>query len=192
MKTGEDTFLLDEGLISQYKQGDVNSLGVLYSRYYNKVFNKCLSFAKNYDDAFDLTQEVILKAFHKIDTFKGESKFSTWLYALVHNYCIESYRKKQKIQQENIEDCYHLAEYFFDAEESDAFENKSSSVKEILANMPNMDKMMLLMKYEQNKSIKDLQIIFNLSASAVKMRLQRARHKIEKIYNENQQLAEAV
>ena len=72
MKTVEETVLLDEKLISQYKQGDVNSLGILYSRYYNKVFNKCLSFAKNYDDAFDLTQEVLLKAFKKIDTFKGE------------------------------------------------------------------------------------------------------------------------
>ena len=98
MKTVEETFLLDEKLISQYKQGDVNSLGILYSRYYNKVYNKCFSFAKNCDDAYDLTQEVMLKAFNKINTFKGESKFSTWLYALAHNFCIESYRKKQKIQ----------------------------------------------------------------------------------------------
>ena len=61
MKTSGKVNPGDEQLIKNYLNGDNNSLGILYDRYYSRVYHKCLSFSRNQDDAFDLAQDVLLR-----------------------------------------------------------------------------------------------------------------------------------
>ena len=61
---------------------------VLYDRYATMVYNKCYGFANGVDEAKDLTQDVFLRVFIKLASFKGKSKFSTWLYAFTYNHCV--------------------------------------------------------------------------------------------------------
>ena len=64
------------------------SLKLLYDKYAMMVYNKCFGFAKDADEAKDLTQDVFLKLFVKLASFKEKSKFSTWLYAFTYNHCV--------------------------------------------------------------------------------------------------------
>ena len=139
--------LSDEQLISEFLKGDNNCYGILYSRYYSKVYSKCYSFSRNGDDAFDMTQEILLKAICNVSSFGGNSQFSTWLYSIATNYCITQTGKKSRRYHEDIKAAHQI----------------------------------LVMKYRQNYSVKDLQKEFALSASAVKMRLLRARTKMGQI-----------
>lgn len=76
---------------------------VLYERYVFKIFTKCLSFSKNYQEAEDLCQDIFVKLLDKIDSYKGESKFSTWLYSFTYNHCVNYYhRNKFRKFQKNI------------------------------------------------------------------------------------------
>ena len=65
----------------------------LVSEYKNKIFNTCLGFVKNQEDAEDLAQEVFIEVYKKLDTFRGASKIGTWLYRIAVNKSLEFIRK---------------------------------------------------------------------------------------------------
>jgi RNA polymerase sigma-70 factor (ECF subfamily) len=179
------TFLTDEQLVDQYKTGNNNCLGILYERYYKKVYHKCLSYTKNPDVAFDLAQDILLKAFGKIPTFRGNSSFSTWLFVIACNHCVAHLRKNKSIHFENIDNYFNISDEDEDVEERVLYEQKEESLGYHLEEIAEIDKKMLVLKYQHNFSINDLQKEFKLNASAVKMRLQRARHKMEQNLNDH-------
>lgn len=71
MKNLMYTGLTDEQLIGEFLKGDNNCSGILYRRYYSMVYSKCFSFSRNHDDAFDMTQQILLKAISNVGTFEG-------------------------------------------------------------------------------------------------------------------------
>ncbi|MDW3197619.1 MAG: RNA polymerase sigma factor [Cytophagales bacterium] len=175
--------LTDELLAAKAQQGDDKAMGLLYSRYYMLVFNKCLSFTKNTDEASDLAQDVMLRVIEKITTFNGQSKFSTWLYSITFNYCTDQMRKKKGKHFEDVNLHYEI----IDDSEHDLDAALSAEVKEgqagkALSMISQEDQDLLMMKYQMNKSIQEIQVMLNLSSSAVKMRLKRARAKATDIY----------
>jgi len=182
MKTINSTTHSDEELIINYKNGDKNSMAELYKRYYKKVYAKCYSFTNNDDEAFDLTQDILLKAFDKIDMFKGESRFSTWLYSISQNHCIEYKRKANNIMIDNLFNATNLIAEDDDYFGKETMENENRKKLLSLEAISEPDKEILLLKYKYNLSIKELQEKYNLTESAVKMRLLRAKDKAEKIF----------
>ncbi len=186
MKTIVLSNLSDEQVILEYLDGNISALGILYDRYYQKVYHKCLSFTKNTDDAFDFAQDILLKSFSNAKYFKGRSKFSTWLFSITHNYCVTQMTKLNKVRFEDINMRFDIFDESMDTNEFE--ERKQREEREMLLNnymneLSELDRSMLELKYHHNYSIKDLQDKFNLSASAVKMRLSRARQKVEQIYS---------
>ena len=185
MKTTETCFISDEILVQQYKEGKNEVLADLYNKYFHKVYSKCYSFTRDRIEACDLAQDILLKTFEHIHSFKGESKFSTWLYSITNNHCIEYTRKKHQFRQISLDlivdlpDCDNLSE-----------EENSESTRIILYKtidaLSLQEKELLYLKYQENYSIKDLQAKLNLSPSAVKMRLKRVRDKVEKVYQRTQ------
>lgn len=176
MKKSLNRNLSDGQLIQFHLQGDQKSLGILYERHFNNVYYKCLSFIKDTTEAYDLTQEIFLKVYSKLHLFKGNSEFSTWLYRITQNFCIEYYRKKYKTQYEKLSPAvYNMVDEEY---ESGKFDNVS--IETVIKSVSETEQLMLKLKYLEGKSIRELQDYFNMGASAVKMRLQRAKQKISK------------
>ncbi len=176
--------LSDEQLIGELLNGDSNCFGIIYSRYYQKVYSKCYSFSKNGDDAFDMTQEVLLKAICNVGSFEGNSKFSTWLYSITTNYCISQSSKKSRKYYEDIMAANHILADRMDEEDFEErlrWEALESNLDKYLKLLSEEERQLLVLKYRQNYSVKELQKEFDLSASAVKMRLLRARMKMSQI-----------
>lgn len=184
MKAKKQDAYSDEQLAFNAQNGDNSAIGELYSRYYMLIFGKCLSFTKNTDDANDLAQDVMLKVIEKIGSFKMESKFSTWLYAITFNYCTDYFRKTKKIQTESFDLHYDIVDNS-EAELESALgkEVKAENAEMALASISEEDLQLLLMKYHYKKSISQIQAVYKLSASAVKMRLSRARDKATIVYS---------
>jgi RNA polymerase sigma-70 factor (ECF subfamily) len=182
MKPYNDSAMTDEQAILDYRMGNRNRLGLLYRRYYKKVLQHCMEYTKSQQEAHDLTQDILMKAFDHLAIFRGESRFSTWLYAITKNTCIEYIRKNDPSRFIKIEQVMNLP-----AEENHEDACTIPCIERLLHTMEHLspsEREILEMKYTQNKSIKDLQQKYNLSASAVKMRLKRARSKILKTYLE--------
>lgn len=91
--------LSDEELIYLVKSGEITPFDELVRRNEMRVHDLCYKMVRNYDDAKDLAQETFLKAYRKIKKFDGRSKFSTWLYRIAVNNCL-NFLKKQKPTEE--------------------------------------------------------------------------------------------
>lgn len=167
------------------KDNNTMLFGVLYDRYAKMVYNKCYGFARSEDEAEDLTQDVFLMLFIKLKSFQGRSKFSSWLYSFTYNFCVNyvnrNKERKMRDQSSPIEHSeYKLSD---DVPDDSLFEMRSDKLKKALDMIDPDDKKMLLLKYQDDVSIKELQELLEIGESAVKMRLKRAKARILEIYN---------
>jgi RNA polymerase sigma-70 factor (ECF subfamily) len=167
-------------LIVQERNQD--GFGVIYDRYSNKVFRRCLSFCHDEMLAEDMAHDILLKLYLNLSKFNNRSKFSTWLYAMTYNYCVDYKRKvdrEMKKYQEYAEEEQRLEGADADR---DIIEMKIQTLKKLLDQLKPEDKALLLMKYQDDLPIKnDIMEITKLSESAVKMRLKRAKEKIVRL-----------
>ena len=180
----------DEELIAAITgEGKSELFGILYDRYADKVYRKCISFAHDREIAQDMVQDVLLKVFTQLSKFKGKSRFSTWLYAITYNYCVEHYRKNSRFNTVDIDEGPDMAD--MDDNEDELLEMRAPKLKFALDQVSPEEKMLLLMKYQDDISIKEIMENLNISESAVKMRLSRARKRVKKIIIEQESRAVA-
>ena len=159
---------------------------VLYERYIFKVYNTCLSFSNNNQEAEDICQDIFLKLLDKFHSFKGDSKFSTWLYSFTYNHCVNYFHRNKVNKFEkitsNIEQmCDEVIAQSNDEELVQM--KKLEKLGEALELIPFEDKQILILKYQEFKSVKDLMDLHNAGESAIKMRLKRAKEKLLGVYN---------
>lgn len=160
---------------------------VLYDRYSNLVYNKCFGFAKDEDEAKDLTQDVFLKLFVKLASFKGKSKFSTWLYAFTYNHCVNYVTRNtsKKIEKQSIDnaDIENISDS--DIDDKDFLSMKVDKLKKAMDLISPDEKMILLLKYQDFLTIKEIESVLGIGESAVKMRIKRAKDKLVEVYTNN-------
>ena len=98
MGTDADTKVKDIDLIQEYlRTKDARHFTTLYRKYSGKVYGKCLSLLREEHLAKDATQDIFMKIFLNLNQFGAQSKFSTWVYSITYNYCIDQIRKKKKM-----------------------------------------------------------------------------------------------
>ena len=149
--------------------------GELYERYKTKVFHKCISFAKDQDAAKDLLHDVFLKTFTSLNKFSGRSSFSTWLYSITYNYCVDYARSKSKMRTEDIEERVDISDKDDEKNERELMSMQAERLGHVLNKINPKEKAILLMKFQDGFSIKEIMDIMDLSESAVKMRIKRAK-----------------
>lgn len=178
--------LSDEELVKEIILSKESSLfAELYDRYAYMIYNRCLGFASSKAEAEDLTHDIFVKLYVKLNTFKGTSKFSTWLYSFTYNFCINyiqrnTYKTKEIVQETEINQ-----ESSFEITDHDILQLKTKKLKRILSIIHPKHKMILLLKYQDGLSLKEIHTVLEISESAVKMRLKRAREKVMELYKKN-------
>lgn len=175
----------DEELIRAYLTTQHSTyFNQLYTKYSVKIYGKCLFLLKNESAAQDATQDIFIKVYSKLSQFKEKSKFSTWVYSITYNYCIDLIRKQRKgryIVTTEIEQIYDLAEKNID---NTLLEEKVEMLAHVLESISSSDKTVLLMKYKNAMPIKEIAGVLNKSESAIKMKLKRAKSRAKKVYKE--------
>jgi len=173
----------DEDVVKEYlKTQNVAYFDVLYKRYSGKIFGKCISLLKDEEYAEDSVQEIFMKILLNLSKFSGKSRFSTWIYSITYNYCIDRIRRKKKDPSILVED---LTNHDKEEDVNDAFlmEMEVSRLKIVLEEIPVKDKSILLMKYQDEMSIKEIGQTLDKSESAIKMKIKRAKQKFKSIYH---------
>lgn len=152
----------------------------IYQRYAAKVYSKCIALLKEEAMAKDATQEIFMKVFLNLSKFGERAQFSTWLYSITYNFCIDYLRKKKR--RGNIfSDEMEKAPDVEDDEISDKvlLEMKVDHLRKVLEMIPPDDKYVLLMKYQEDLSIKEIAEVLEKSESAIKMKIKRAKTKAQ-------------
>ncbi len=93
----------DEILVEKSREGDYSSFEELVKRHEKKIYNLCYRLTGSREDANDALQETFLQAFRKLSSFRGKSKFSTWLYRIAVNVCLMRKRKEKKMKTVSLD-----------------------------------------------------------------------------------------
>lgn len=187
-------------IIARCKQGDLSAFDELIHNYEKQVYSFAYRMTGNYDDANDIAGEAFIKVFQAIDTFRGDSNFSTWLFRIVTNTFLD-HRKRSKAHI-NVP----LDEYI-DLEESSVtrqIEDPSPSpldvletgerngvIQQAINSLPEYQRIMVLLFHTQGKSYDEIAEIVGLPIGTVKSRLNRARLALREKLEENRELFDA-
>ena len=176
--------ILEKALIERCKQGDIVSFNELVQRFEKRIFNFAYRMSGNYDDASDVAQEVFIRVFNSINTFRGEANFTTWLYRIVTNVYLDE-RKKQKSHlltslEEHIDlDENSVTRQFVDGKPTPDLVveqmERDDLLKEAIQELPDYQRAMVLLYHTQGKSYEEISEIMDMPIGTVKSRLNRAR-----------------
>jgi RNA polymerase sigma-70 factor (ECF subfamily) len=170
----------DQIYIDKVLQGDTNAFAYLINKYKDMAYTIAIKIVKSHEDAEEVAQDSFLKAYEKLDSFKGNSKFSTWLYTIVYRNSITKIRKK-KVATSDIDD-YVMDNYSEGSEfpQIEAIKNgeQQKYVREAIDRLPEKDALLITLFYMDESSIEEIEQITNLTQSNIKVKLFRARKKL--------------
>jgi RNA polymerase sigma factor (sigma-70 family) len=178
MSTGQH----DNEIISQVLRGDQQAFALLVSRYQDYVFTLSLRIIKSREDAEEIAQDVFIKAYKYLADFRGESKFSTWLYTIVHNTCISFLRKKKlRVQSLDNEQVFALADNLDSGMRASQVETKSrqAMVNQAIAMLSPDDAQIISLFYKAEQSLEETAQVLGIETNAAKVRLHRARARLK-------------
>ena len=181
----------DIEIISQVLKGDHNAYATLVERYKSYVFTLTLRFIKSREDAEEVSQDIFIKTYRSLADFRGNSKFSTWLYTIVNTTCITFLRKK-KLEVHSLDDerTFELADSKDSGFSANQVEQKSrvNMVNQAIALLNPDDAEIITLFYKSEQSLEEIGQILGLESNTAKVRLHRARtrlkEKMEKYFAE--------
>lgn len=183
---GNSKSITDEEAIQKYLETQRSFyFDLIYERYAPKIFAKSLSLMNDEALAQDCTQEIMMKLLLNLSKFNYKSKFSTWVYSITYNFCIDKIRKRKKDPSVNVDDFSYYDREDDEIADRHLKEVKLERLKTILDVIPIGDKSILLMKYMDSLSIKEISQMTNKSESAVKMKIKRAKEKFVQVHNDH-------
>jgi RNA polymerase sigma-70 factor (ECF subfamily) len=173
----------DTWYIERVLKGDTQYFSYFVEKYKDIVYSIAFKVLRNREDAEEMAQESFVKAFKSLHTFKGDAKFSTWLYRITYNNCISELRKKKMkfVSTDDVQISDEAEEMNLDGIPA---ENRSKYVKAALEKLPEDEYTLILLYYFEDKSVEEISKITRLSESNAKVKLFRARKKLYTILNE--------
>lgn len=165
----------EEQAIQEVLAGKSNNFVTIVDLYKDMVYSISFQVLGNEQDAEECAQDTFLKAFNKLSSFKNESKFSTWLYKIAY-YSALNYKKSRKNNTIELNTNHSFIE-----EDSDKVE-KELAVKSALKTLSEEDRIIVSLYYLDEKSVKEVAQITDLSESNVKIKLMRSREKLKEVF----------
>jgi RNA polymerase sigma-70 factor, ECF subfamily len=180
----------DETLVKKFQNGHEGSFDKLVLKYGQKIMNLAYRYMGNRDDAEDAAQEIFIKVHHKLSSFNFSARFTTWLYRVAVNTCIDLLRKDRRSRETSE---YHDQSMGFqegEPERTILMEERVRKIEEALAQLPEKERMVVLLADMENKSMKEMSTILSMREGTVKSTLYRARKRLRNLlrdlYNEMQ------
>jgi RNA polymerase sigma-70 factor (ECF subfamily) len=176
--------LSDETIIELVLSGGkgTRNFEFLYHRYDGKVRSKCFSLVKDQNLARELVDDVFSRVYEKLSSFKGNSSFSTWLYSITYNCCIDYLRLKKRMhypewnsENEMLEIPDHIEEVVDDID--------YDKLVLMMEALHPEERALIQMKYIEELPLKSMSEALRITESATKMRLKRARTRLLLLYS---------
>ncbi len=177
--------LSDSEIIREYLRTQRSDyFSMLYRKYADKVYRKCVTLLKDQGKAEDATQEIFVKVMMNLANFNEKAQFSTWVYSITYNFCIDIIRKEKKSKNLFVDDIERAPDVADEIPDEFLLSMEIKRLRIILDKIPADDHAILLMKYQDDMSIKEIADALNKTESAVKMKIKRAKEKSQYVYQE--------
>ncbi len=170
----------DAEFIQQITHGNENAFEQLVKKYQHSVFNTIYRYIGNYDDVEDVAQEVFIKVWRHAKSFKGKSKFSTWLYRIVVNQCL-NYRNKHKqrlVSLDEMTEKEKIPESLI-IEVDHEQRRKAEIVRQALNELPERQRIALVLSKYEGRTYKEIAEMIKASVSSVESLIFRAKFSLK-------------
>lgn len=170
----------DQFIIEKILAGNVQAYGELVDRYQNFVFTTCIRILKNREEAEEVAQDSFIKAFNSLKSFRGDSKFSTWLYRIAYHKSLDKLKQFNKIQNfqlieevtgDTLDYIENGLEYLMQAE-------RSEIIEKCIAQLAETDAAIIGFYYFEGMSVKEIADIIDLTEDNIKIKLYRSRKQL--------------
>lgn len=187
----------DNALIERVLSGDDNAFGEIVGRYQKRIFSLCFRMCNNEQDTLDLSQEVFLRVYHNLKSFKGTSSFSTWIYRIASNISIDHLRKVKKmkvisltpVSADDDAPSFDLPDDTYSPEESYRKKELTEAIAAALIRLSPDHRRIIVLRDINQLSYEEIGDILELEPGTVKSRIFRARDQLRKILlDENRNL----
>ncbi len=184
-------------LLGLSQKGDIEAFEMLMEKYQKKVFNIALRLLGNHDDANEVTQEVFIRIFKSMGSFKGESQISTWIYRIATNACLDELRKRKNKWIMSLDEEYHKenGDYIIQVEDDKPtpdviLEQKTlkSAVNNAIDKLSEKYKLIIVLRDIQGFSYEEISEIVKTPVGTVKSRINRARLQLKEILLKEKEL----
>ena len=172
----------DQICIEKILQGDTSSFSFLVENYKDMAYTIAIKIVRNAEDAEEVAQDSFVKAYQQLQSFKGNSKFSTWLYTIVYRTAISKIRKK-KLEVTDINDYVienHSIDFSFPQLDLLKIEEQKKYVTLAINSLSELDALLITLFYMNDNTFDEIVEITDLSKTNIKVRLFRARKKLYK------------
>lgn len=180
----------DQHYIDKILQGETNVFAVLVDRYKDMIFTLAHKMVKNREEAEEVAQDTFIKIYNSLNKFKGDSKFSTWIYKIAYNTCLDRLKKNKK-EDLNIsidEFSAHLIKTMSNALSALEDKERKQTIQNCLNLLPSEENFLLTLFYFEDQSLEEIGKIMNINANNVKVKLFRSRQKLTIILKDKLQL----
>ena len=172
--------------IEAVRKGNVQAFSFLVEKYQKLVYTLALKLMKKPEEAEEMAQDTFIKAFQKIDSYEGKSKFSTWLYSITYNACISELRKRRiefkslDDRQISEQDEQKMNDYYRETKKED----QEKYLNLALEKLPEDDQVLVTLYYYENQSMEEISLITGLTISNIKVKIHRARKRMHSLLYE--------
>jgi RNA polymerase sigma-70 factor (ECF subfamily) len=175
--------LNDQHYINLVIGGDSHAFAVLVDRYKNFVFTLSIKMLQNREEAEEVAQDVFIKVYRSLQKFKTESKFSTWLYRITYNTCLDKMRSKKRNTPVFSFDHFAEDEAVSLINVLDTIEERERKqmIQKCLDLLPAEDSFLLTLYYFQENSLKEISKIMSINENNLKIKLFRSRRRLTAI-----------
>lgn len=172
--------------VTRILEGETNLFSYFLDRYSRPIYSLVQQIISCREDAEELTQDSFIKAYRKLDTYKGDCSFSTWLYRIAYNTAISATRKQKKeslfIDEQTIDNISD--DEADDVLSSSDNEERIKKMELALTQLNANERALITLFYNEDKSIDELATIFRLTPVNIKVKLHRIRKKLCVLINQ--------
>jgi RNA polymerase sigma-70 factor, ECF subfamily len=176
----------DQHYINLVMKGDTNAFAVLVDRYKDMVFTLSLKMLREREEAEEVSQDTFLKIYRSINKFNGESKFSTWIYKVTFNTCLDRLKKNKRLRivagldEFTEQEALSLINVLHSIEDKE----RKQMIQDCLNSLPGEDGFLLALYYFEEQSLEEIAKIISITPNNVKIRLYRGRKKLSALLKE--------
>ncbi len=163
--------------IQQILAGNKQTYANIIDHYKNPLYATILRMTKNPHDAQDLLQEAFIKVYQQLDKYDEKGSFSSWLYRVAINHCMDTFRKKHvktshiELNEEQAVDPNHPEVVFLKKEES-------RQVERLIGTLPEDERLIILLRYVNEMSYDEISVLTEVPLSTVRNKIHRAKQKM--------------
>ena len=172
--------LSDQHYINQIIRGDTNVFSVLVDRYKEMIFTLALKMIKNREEAEEVSQDTFVKVYNSLNKFKGDSKFSTWIYRIAYNTCLDRQKKNKKDESTISIDEFsdHLVKTLDNALSALEDKERKQTIQNCMNLLSSEENFLLTLYYFDDQNLDEIAKIMDINSNNVKVKLFRSRKKL--------------